>query len=381
MALLLLGVIFLVGLASDVVGRTTFLPRVSVLLLGGLAIGPAGLGFLPREFADHWFPVLTQMALAMVGFLLGQQLRLPLLRERGRTVLVLSVAKVLCAALFVFAASLALGASLTVALVLAGIAPATAPAATYDVVHETGVHNAFTDTLLSIVAIDDAWGLIVFSLLVAFATGNGASAGVLLPGLVEVLGSMALGGLLGLPMAMITGRLSFGEREGEPILAEALGFVFICAGLAVWLALSPILAAMSMGVVVASTAHHHSKPFHAIEGVEWPFMILFFVLAGASLHLELLAGVGWLLLAYLLARGIGIVSGVWLGGTLAGTSARVKHTLGLALLPQAGVALGLALIASQRFPEHAQTILTVVLASTVILELTSPVLTRWVIRR
>ncbi len=381
MALLLLGVIFLVGLASDVVGRTTFLPRVSVLLLAGLAIGPAGLGFLPRALAQEWFPVLTQMALAMVGFLLGQQLRLPSLRERGKPVLVLSVSKVLCASLFVFVASLAFGAPLTLALVLAGIAPATAPTATYDVVHETGVSNSFTDTLLSIVAIDDAWGLIVFSLLMAFASGNGAGVEVLTPGLIEVFASLALGGLLGLPMAMVTGRLNFGEREGEPILAEALGFVFVCAGLAAWLELSPILAAMAMGIVVASTARHHSKPFHAIEGVEWPFMILFFVLAGASLHMELLAGVGWLLLAYLLARGIGIVCGIWLGGTVIDAPARVKYTLGLALLPQAGVALGLALVASQRFPDYAQTILTIVLASTVVLELTSPVLTRWVIRR
>jgi Kef-type K+ transport system membrane component KefB len=381
MDLLLLGILFLVGLLADIVGRKTFLPRVSVLLISGLLIGPSVLAIIPSEMAEDWFPTLTAMALAMIGFLLGQSLTITTLRERGGKVVWLSIAKVLCAAVAVFMACLLAGLDVAVALVLAGIAPATAPAATFDVVHETQASGKFTDTLLNVVAMDDAWGLILFAMLLSFATTNGNPYASITAGATEIGGSVLLGILLGVPMAYVTGRIVFGSRPGEPIIAEALGFVFIAAGASAWLELSPIITSVSMGSVVATLASHHKQPFDAIEGIEWPFMILFFILAGASLHLEYLAGVGLVVVVYLLARALGIFSGVFLGGTSAGMEPRITRWMGFALLPQAGVALGMSLVAAQQLPEHSQTILTVVLASTVILELVSPVITRAVLRR
>jgi len=381
MDLLLLGVLFLVGLLADLIGRYTFLPRVSVLLLSGLLIGPSVFGLIPTEVADAWFPTLTQMALAMVGFLLGQKLTIRTLKERGGGVVWLSITKAVGAAVVVFLACLAFDVDLPLALALAGIAPATAPAATFDVVHETESSGEFTDTLLKVVALDDGWGLILFALLLAFATSNGATLQGVTSGLAEIGGSILLGAALGLPMAFLTGRIVFGNRAGEPIMAESLGFVFIAAGVSALLHLSPILTAVSMGAVVTSVASHHKQPFDAIEGIEWPFMILFFVLAGASLHLEYLAGAGLVVAVYLVARTIGTVLGVLFGGTTAGLDKRISRWLGFALLPQAGVALGLSLIAAQELPAYGQTILTVVLTSTVILELTSPLITRAVLRR
>lgn len=381
MDLLLLGALFLVGLMADLIGRFTFLPRVSVLLLSGLLIGPSVFGLISTETADAWFPTLTQMALAMVGFLLGQKLTMRTLKERGGGVVWLSITKAVGAAIVVFLACLALGVDLPLALALAGIAPATAPAATFDVVHETESKGEFTDTLLKVVALDDAWGLILFALLLAFATSNGATLAGVAGGLTEIGGSILLGAALGLPMAFLTGRIVFGSRAGEPIMAESLGFVFIAAGASTLLELSPILTAVSMGAVVTSAASHHNQPFDAIEGIEWPFLILFFVLAGASLHLEYLAGAGVVVLIYLIARAVGTVLGALFGGTTAGLDKNISRWLGFALLPQAGVALGLSLIAAQELPEYGQTILTVVLTSTVVLELTSPLITRAVLRR
>jgi Kef-type K+ transport system membrane component KefB len=381
MDLLLLGALFLVGLVADLIGRFTFLPRVSVLLLSGLLIGPSMFALIPEDIANTWFPTLTQMALAMIGFLLGQKLTVKQLRQHGGAVVWLSVAKALGAAVCVFVLCIAVGVDLPVALVLAGIAPATAPAATYDVVHETEARGIFTDTLLGVVAMDDAWGLILFALLLAFATSSGDALGGAASGFMEIGGSVLLGFVLGLPMAYVTGRIVFGSRGGEPILAESLGFVFIAAGASALFDLSPIITALTMGAVVSSLARHHSKPFDAIEGVEWPFMILFFILAGASLQLDYLAGIGLVVFVYLIARAAGTIAGVYVGGATARIESRITRWLGLALLPQAGVALGMSLVAAHKLPEHAQTILTVVLASTVILELISPVVTRWILRR
>ena len=379
MVLVVIGGLLVIGLAADVAGRHTPFPRVTLLLLSGLLIGPSGFDVIPSDFITAWFDVLTTVALTMIGFLLGQRVTIGALRAEENAIVALATGKVIGAALVVFSGLLAIGVDMTLALVLAGIAPATAPAATYDVVHEIGAQGPFVDRLLGIVALDDAWTLILFSVLLAAATvgTGGDTQSVVMTGIFDVGGAVVFGALLGVPMAYLTGRLS----DGEPILAEALAFVFLCAGGASWLGISPILAAMSMGSVVASLATHHQRPFRAIEGIEWPFMVLFFVVAGASLDIDAVAGVGLALLVYLVTRAAGTVLGLAAAGYLKRETDDVRWWMGPALMPQAGVALGLALVASHRLPEYAEAILTIMLASTVILEVTSPVVTRAVLRR
>ena len=164
-------------------------------------------------------------------------------------------------------------------------------------------------------------------------------------------------------------------------LAEAMGFVLLCGGAATWLDLSPILAAMTMGAVVASLAKHHDRPFHAIEGVEWPFLILFFIFAGASAHADALLMVGGITLVYMLFRCIGTFAGAWVGGYIGKASVPLRNWIGLCLFPQAGVSLGMALMASQRFPEFEPYVLPVVLSSTIVFELLTPLLTRLALKQ
>jgi Kef-type K+ transport system membrane component KefB len=155
-----------------------------------------------------------------------------------------------------------------------------------------------------------------------------------------------------------------------------MGFVLLCGGLATWLDLSPVLCAMIMGAVVASLAKHHERPFHAIEGIEWPFLILFFILAGASAHPGALLMVSGITAVYILARCTGTWAGAWLGAHWTGADANVRKWLGLSLFPQAGVSMGMALLATQRFPEFEAFLLPVVLASTILYELVTPAITR-----
>lgn len=376
---LVLGLLFLIGLIADIVGRSTFLPRVTLLMLGGLAVGPAGFSLIPDSFVDEWFPELTTIALALIGFLLGNQLSIPALTKRGSFVIRISLCKVFGAALFVAATLMLVGLDPVMALLLAGIAPATAPAATYDIVHESGASGEFVDTLLSIVAVDDVWGLMIFVLMVAVAgiVGGEASIGTgIVSSLIDIGGSIVLGAALGSPMAFLTGRI----RRGEPMLAEALGFVLLGAGIAQQFDLLPIVTAMTMGIMVASLAAHHERPFHAIEGIEWPFMVLFFVLAGASLEVDTLMLAGGVTLIYVLARSCGIYAGTRLGSRIVRAPPLLRKWLGLALLPQAGVAIGMSLVAAQKFPETASMVLTVVVASTVVLETIGPIFTRLAIR-
>lgn len=371
--LMTLGGLFLLGLLTDELGRRTPLPRVTLLLVFGFLIGPSAFRLLPST-GTAWFPPVANMALIMVGFLLGEKMNISALREYGRSVLCISVTLVVATAVIMLVVLVLLGFPLEIALLLAGIAPATAPAATADVVREYGADGPFSRTLLGIVALDDAWGLIVFSLLLSVVdilNGNGGGE-MLLLGAWELCGALLLGGILGIPMAFLSGRI----QPGEPTLVEALGIVFLCGGLALWFEVSFLLAAMALGVTVSNLARHHTRPFHAIEGIEWPFMILFFVLAGASLQVGALPRIGLLGLVYIILRILGRFAGVWIGARIGRSGPLVRRWMAPALMPQAGVAMGMALVAAQRFPETGEIILPVVIGATIFFELIGPVFTR-----
>lgn len=186
-----------------------------------------------------------------------------------------------------------------------------------------------------------------------------------------------IGLAVGLPAAFLTGRLD----PGEPMQAEALGVVFLCAGLAIWMEVSFLLAGMTAGALVANLAKHHTRPFHEIEHIEWPFMVLFFVLAGASLNLLSIKEVGLIGVAYLILRFLARLLGGWTGGTLANTPSLHRRWIGLALVPQAGVALGMALVAAHHFPALAKPLMAVTIGTTIIFELFGPILTQMALHR
>ena len=162
---------------------------------------------------------------------------------------------------------------------------------------------------------------------------------------------------------------------------EALGIVFLCAGLALWLEVSFLIAGMTAGAIIVNFARHHSRAFHQIENIQWPFMLLFFILAGASLDLSALVRVGLIGLGYIVLRIVSRIVGGWIGGIIGGAPAAERPWYGLALLPQAGVAVGIALIASESFPEYAEAILTVAIGTTVAFELLGPAATFLALRK
>ena len=377
--LLTLGAILFLGFATDELGRRSRLPRVTLLLFFGLIIGPSVANILP-EISHHWLPLITEIALLMVGFLLGEKLSTAKLNTNGRYVLAISVGESLGTAIVVTIGLFLAGLPVGIALLLGAIAAASAPAATVDVIDQLQISSKFVDTLQGVVAVDDAWGLLLFSIaltIVGLTTGDGEQNHIVLSGLWEVGGSLILGMRIGVPMAYLTGRI----RSGSPTQIEALALVLICGGLAELLQVSFLLTAIVMGMTVANLAKHHDRPFHAIEGIERPFLILFFVLAGASVHLSSLWDIGLIGLVYILCRLIGMFVGCYLGASAVHAPDNIKRWMGLALTPQAGVAMGMALIAAERFPEYKELILSIVIGTTVIFELLGPLASRLAIVR
>ena len=373
-----LGIFFIVGLAADEIGRRTKLPRVTLLILFGVLAGPTGFDVVPKQ-AQSWYEPLATIALTMVAFLLGGTLSLATLKIHGRRILLISLSVVGTTILFVATGLTLLGTHVVIALILAAIATATAPAATFDVLQQAKAEGRFSDTLRGIVAVDDAWGLVVFSVILVCADtilGNGTLSGFR-TGLYELVGSIALGGMIGLPAAYLTGRI----RDGQPMQAEALGIVFLSAGLSQWLDLSFLIVGIVCGMVVVNLAKHHRQAFHEIEHIEWPFMILFFFLAGVSLQIGDASGVLLIVVVFVLLRLIARIVGGWLGALISRTEPEHRIWYGVALLPQAGVAVGMALIAGQKFPEFQTVILSTTLLATVIFEIFGPLATLFALRK
>lgn len=373
--LLILGVLFSVGLCADQIGRRTRIPRVTLLLICGLIAG--FLGLLPGGMTELTDTV-TVMALTLVALLLGGTLKLETLKAHGAAILSISVAVVAATLVLVTGGLVLFGVDIALALVLAGIATATDPAATKDVLRQSGVNNRFTRVIEGIVAIDDAWGLLAFSLCLTVAVsiaGDGGATQV--SALREIGGAVILGTVIGLPAAFLTGRI----EEGEPLQIEVLSVAFLTAGAALWFEVSFLLSAMISGALIVNLARHHTRAFHEIEHLQWPFMLVFFILAGAALDFGSIAALGFAGLTFVILRAVSRVVGGWLGASFVHTLEKERHLFGLALLPQAGVAIGMALMAAQALPHWEEQIIGLTIGATVFFELVGPIATMWAVRR
>ena len=276
--LVVLGAILGISVIADVLAARLRLPRISLLVLLGVAFGvlrPFALDADVSQQLDIFAEPLIVIALVMVAFLLGGELTYERMKDSGRLILTMSLTVVTASVAIVGTGLVWLGFPLAVALPLAAISAATDPAAVREVVRESRrVNVQQSQLLLGIVAIDDAWGIIAFgvmmSMLDLLTTGNGM--GSIGHTTFELLGAIALGLAIGVPGAVVTGRL----RPGQPTQVEAIALVLLIAGASQRLGVSPLLTAMVVGVTVANLSAHHTRSFREIEHIEWPFLVVFF---------------------------------------------------------------------------------------------------------
>lgn len=380
--IILLGVILSVSIIADTMARRARVPRISILILVGVGIAFVQQIWAGAQSADLLSGLskpLIQLALVMVAFLLGNEFKLDRLRDTGPLILGISLFVIVGGAVVVGAGLLVLGFPLVVAVSLAAISVATDPAAVRESVRESGDTRLRAKVLLGIVAIDDAWGILIFGLSMAVLGWVLSSDGqlALLHALWELGGAIVLGVIIGLPASWLTGRL----KPGEPTQVEAIALIMLLAGLSALLGVSALLASMVAGTLIANLASHHTRTFREIEHIEWPFLVFFFVLSGASIDLYNVEDAIGLTLAYILLRLGGRVFGGYLAVMFTLTRQDTfPRNIGLALTPQAGVAIGMALLAVEQFSEFRDSILPVVVASTIIFELVGPVLVRRVLR-
>jgi len=385
-------IILLAGLLTQRMLRKVKFPAVTAYLLLGILISPSVFNLVSKQILQT-SDLISNIVLSIIAFEIGQNFSRENLSKIGKSIFYISVLEscgaFLCVVLALF---FLLKKPLPLSLVFGGISSATAPAATVMVIREYRAKGNLTDTLLGVVAIDDAWCLIIFSISSAIAQALTSSllrfsgplsesfylAKVFLYSLLKIGGSFALGA----GVALIFSYLSRYIKRGTDILIYTLGFIFLNAGIASYFHFSVLLTNMFFAIVLVNINKKTSfKFFDSLKTVDFLFYLFFFVLAGANLEIGLLGELGLVGLVYLCFRLIGKLSGASLGGYLSKAPASVRKYLGFGLVPQAGVALGVALIAKAEFPQAGGMIFTTIVATTIVYEIIGPFCTKFALSR
>ncbi|MCR5324640.1 MAG: cation:proton antiporter [Lachnospiraceae bacterium] len=379
--LIYLAIAILLSLLSSKLMKLVKLPNVTGYLIVGLIAGPYCLGLIPQGTVDS-LGIIPTVALGFIAFSIGTQFKISFLKKVGKTPIVIAICESLGAVIVVDLALVLTGNDLPFSLCLGAIAAATAPAATLMVVKQYKAKGELTDTLLAVVAIDDATALMFFGISTAIAKSidrGGAESLLLtiLKPLGEILASLALGAVIGFIYRWLvkwfTGR---GNR-----LAATYAMVFACVGLGEMLGLSALLICMMLGAMLANTSRECDVIFEMTDRMTPPLFMLFFFLSGAGLDLTILPEVGAVGIIYVLFRVVGKASGAWIGGKICHATPKTQKYLGFALVPQAGVAIGLATTAMTIVPEYGTRIRTIILCGTVIYELTGPIITKMALKK
>ncbi|MCQ9205084.1 MAG: cation:proton antiporter [Omnitrophica bacterium] len=357
------------------------IPTITAYVVLGILLSPSLLNLISDSFLSKT-DFFSNIVLGMIAFALGESFSLGVLRRVGRLVVAISISASLFPWLLVTLATwLIFNKPFYIALVFGAIAAATAPAAVVMVTQEYKSKGEFTDTLLGVVAIDDAWALVIFglslSLANSFVHGGYDFFSItrdLLKTVIEIGGSFLSGALI----AIIFNKLSRFINTMKERLIYTLGFLFLVIGLAISFNFSILLSCMFFGAVLSNTNQKSFQFFDALREIDTPLYLIFFVLAGASLKISVLSTAMALTAGFIIFRTIGKVAGSYLGAKIVDASSAIKKYMGLALIPQAGVALACALIAKHSIGGFwGDKILAVTVASTVIFELIGPGLTKF----
>ncbi|MBO5290576.1 MAG: cation:proton antiporter [Clostridia bacterium] len=375
-----LGLMIFVGMALGRLVKKIKLPNVTGYLLAGLLLGPSILGLLSEEFLSG-ITVISDAALGFIAFSIGNEFKISYFKRVGATPIIIACLESFFAVAFVTVALMLAGCSTTFSLVLGSIAAATAPAATIMVIKQYKAKGPVTETLLSVVAIDDATALIMYSISIAAATalsgGNATVKELVLKPVIEIGGALVVGAILGflflLPMKAF-------KKDGNR-LSLIIAFIFVGLGLSQLCGFSSLLLCMAMGAVVANFSPDVNQIMKLSDRITPPIFMLFFVASGADLKLSVLPAVGLVGVIYIVVRVVGKMFGASLGAIVCKAGKNIRKYLGPALVPQAGVAIGLSLAASSVVPEHASEIRTVILCGTLIYELVGPVIAKTCLKK
>jgi len=393
--LALIGIAVTLGLFSGRLVKKVGLPSIIGYMLLGTVMGVSVLKLFHHEHLRE-LTFITDIALGFVAFSIGNELKMSTLRSLGKSIGLIIVFESVSALILVAALVYMVTGDLVTALIFGSLAPATAPAGTVAVIREYKAKGKLSSSLYAVAGFDDGVAILLFGFTAAIAkqillSSSGISQGSLAAGLiqpsVEIVLSLVLGTALGFLYSYLIPRLV--SKNNIPALT--FGFILMGAGLAEMFHLSLILVNMGIGFVLANTTKHSTvvSVNEQLRSLMPLLFILFFFLAGAHLNFASLPALGLIGIAYIVGRSAGKIGGAWLGAYVGGASSTIRDNIGLGLLSQAGVAIGLSLLVSQEFSgidsAHAHSIaasvVTTITATCILFEIVGPVTARIALKR
>lgn len=378
---LYLSLAMVVALLMTRVTRLVRLPNVTAYLIAGVLIGPGVLNLLNSDSIGT-LSVLTSVSLGFIAFSIGDEFKLSTLKQIGSQAMIITLFEALGAIVLVDCITVALGFPPAMCITLGALAASTAPAATLMVVRQYKADGPLTRMLLPVVAADDAIGLIAYSISinVAIALAQHESLNIvstfLIP-LVQIAVALLSGALIGFAAAL--SHRFFRSHTNR--MSIAIAGVFACTALADLFGLSSLLMCMAMGAVYVNLRDDAERVLGCVDDWTYPLFMLFFVISGASLDLGSLPKVGLLGLVYIVTRFGGKWVGSYLGSTLTHQPDVIRQNIGFALMPQAGVAIGMATLAAAQLPGYGTQVQTVILAGTLVYELIGPLSAKFALSR
>ncbi len=372
----------LIGVMGGRVASYFKLPSVSGYIVAGLLIGPSFINLINSSDVVA-LGIINEMALAAIAFIIGNEFLLSDMKKIGKDAFIITLGEVFGVVTVVFLVMFFIfKQSFEFSIILASMSAATAPAGIVMVIRELRANGPLVKTILPVVAFDDALGIMVFGAALSLAkiTSSGGTYSVInIVGapLVEILGSLILGFIIGFLMTFACKK----AKGQEELLSISAGFLLLGVGLANYFNLSPLLTSMMMGGTLVNLKQNSKRVFTSINDFTPPLYILFFTMAGASLDLKVLSGVGLIGVAYIFARALGKIIGATAGAKLVKAEETVVKYLGMSLLTQGGISIGLSMIVRDQLPQFSDSIVTIILFSVLIFEIMGPILAKIAITR
>ena len=389
--LLTVGAIILLGTISGRICQKFKLPQVMGYIIVGVFFGVSFHGFLSGPTIDSFRPIVS-LALGIIGFMIGTEIRLDRFRKYSRSIYTILFAESLLTFFLVAFVAWAVTGKIYMGLILGALSSATAPAATYNVLGEYKARGPVTTTTLSIVALDDALALVIYGFASVFARSliiheNVSLTRTLAMPLLHISISVVTGILAGLILHKITAK----TRDKDRMLLFSLGTIILVVGLSTFFKVDPILASMVLGAMAVNLRpSENQEMFDIIKRFSVPICVMFFVLVGARLDVRILTktSVLFLAIAYIVSRSVGKMAGAYIGGKLSGAKDTVTRYLGFCLFDQAGVAIGLAIATFHTFSflgDEASfaglMIINIITATTFLLQIVAPPMIKYGIKK